>query len=62
MVEHLSLQIAAGILIAAAIMFAFRCALALWADGERWPAVYLGGAALLAGGTLIAAGLGAMRW
>jgi hypothetical protein len=62
MLEHLPLQIASGILIAGAVMLMARYSMALWAGGERWPAVYLGLASTIIGGGLIAAGLGLVHW
>ena len=62
MVEHLPLQIAAGILIAGTIMFGVRYAHLLWASGERVAGLWLGAGALVVAGMLIAAGLGLADW
>jgi hypothetical protein len=60
--DPLSLQIASGILIAGVVMLMARYAMALWTSGERWPGFYLGAAALMAAGGLIAAGVGLLHW
>ena len=61
-IEHLPLQIASGILIAATVMFAFRYAFVLWREDEKSGAIMVWLASIVGGGALIAAGIGLASW
>lgn len=60
--DPLSLQIASGILIAAAIMFVFRLGLGCWQRGDYPMAIGCHLFTAVFGGILIFAGLGVVPW